>query len=841
MQSMIKKVGKHIAALLLFLGLVWAYFSPAVFDGKVILQGDSIKASGMGGSQVQKFADTAEPGEFSVWSDAMFSGLPYGPGYGNPAPELPSFWIIDGWLKMLGASHAAMIFVCLVCFYILMCVLGMSWQLAVLGAFAFAFASYNIIIIVAGHIMKAYVIGYMPLTLAGMALLFKRKHLWGSVLFLLGVAFSLLNGHVQITYYLVLLCLFIYLGYAVKMFKEKAYGEWLKTSLIMLGCVILAVMPNARGMYSNWDLGQHSIRGQSELTPKADENGVVEKASTGLDKDYAFQWSQGRMELLTSMIPNAYGGASGGTLDSSSELYKELKRHGVQTGKEVQTYTYWGDKPFTSGPVYFGAVVCFLFVLGMFVIRNPMKWWLFAGSLFLTLLALGRNFDAFNDIMFHYLPLYSKFRAVEMALVIPGLVFPIVAVWGLHLILKGRVEDALLKKGFLWSLGITGGICLLVWLMPSLLLDFRTPYDAQFQNQVPDWYYNALLTDRAALASSDALRSLVYILLCAGLLFWFWKSKKKEAMSVWVSVGIVLLIVTDLWTIDRRYLNDSNYVRETAAESYKESAADREIFKDTDQSFRVLGLNNPWQDTNVSYFHHSVGGYHAVKLRRYQELIDFRLGKEHLAIVNRLQNMQSVQDILPVLAASPSLNMLNTRYIIYNPEQPPLKNPFAYGNCWFAESMEVVENADAEIAALDRLNPLQTAVVDKRFAKDMEGFTPQRDLTATITLENYRPNRLTYKSNAGTEQLAVFSEIYYPGWKAKIDGKEAPHFRADWTLRAMRIPAGEHTVIFEFLPDTYITAANVSAYSSFLILLLLIGVLGWTAWQAWGKSREPAN
>ncbi|OAV73454.1 putative membrane protein [Bacteroidales bacterium Barb6] len=841
MWSMIEKWKEHIIAIAVYFILSVIYFSPAVFDGKIINQGDNIKATGMGGSHAEKYANTALPGEFSLWSDAMFSGMPYGPGYGNPALELPTFKTIEYPIIKVGPFHASIILMSLICFYILMCVMGVNLWLAIAGSIAFALASYNIIIIEAGHITKAYAIAYMPLTIAGIKLLFNRKYLFGGLLFLLGIAFSVGASHIQITYYLMLLCLFIYAGYAVKMFKEKAYGEWLKTSLIMLGCVILAVMPNARGMYSNWDLGQHSIRGQSELTPKADENGVVEKASTGLDKDYAFQWSQGRMELLTSMIPNAYGGASGGTLDSSSELYKELKRHGVQTGKEVQTYTYWGDKPFTSGPVYFGAVVCFLFVLGMFVIRNPMKWWLFAGSLFLTLLALGRNFDAFNDIMFHYLPLYNKFRAVEMALVIPGLVFPIVAVWGLHLILKSKVEDALLKKGFLWSLGITGGICLLVWLIPSLLLDFHTPYDAQFQNQVPDWYYNALLTDRTALASSDALRSLVYILLGAGLLFWFWKSKKKEAMSVWVSAGIVLLIVTDLWTIDRRYLNDSNYVKETAAESYKESAADREIFKDTDQSFRVLGLNNPWQDTNVSYFHHSVGGYHAVKLRRYQELIDFRLGKEHLAIVNRLQNIQSVQDILPVLAASPSLNMLNMRYIIYNPEQPPLKNPFACGNCWFAESMEVVENADAEIAALDRLNPLQTAVVDKRFAKDMEGFTPQKDSTATIVLENYRPNRLIYKSNAGTEQLAVFSEIYYPGWKAKIDGKEAPHFRADWTLRAMRIPAGKHTVVFEFLPDTYITAANVSAYSSFLILLLLIGVLGWTAWQAWSKSREPAN
>lgn len=840
MRNLIFSFGKHVAALILFLVLSLVYFSPAVFDGKVIRQGDNIKAVGMGGSQAEKYAQTSEPGEFSVWSDAMFGGMPYNATYGDPAPQLPSYNVIDNLLKQPGYFHAAMIFTGLVCFYLLMCIMGVSWWLAIAGAIAFAFASYNIIIIEAGHIVKAYVIAYMPVTLAGMFLLFKRKWLWGAVLFLLGVAFSLANGHIQITYYLVLLCLFIYLGYSIKMIREKLTADWLKTSLIMLACVILAVLPNAKHMYSNWDLGEHSIRGASELTPKPDETGKVEKASSGLDKDYAFQWSYGWKELLTVLVPDVYGGSSGGTLDSSSELYKELKKNGAQVGKEVQTYTYWGDKIFTSGPVYFGALVCFLFVLGMFVIRNPMKWWLLAGSVFLTFLALGRNFDAFNDIMFHYLPLYNKFRTVEMALVIPGLVFPIVAIWGLKEILAEKVEEARLKKGFLWSLGITGGICLLLWVMPSMLLDFRSAYDAQFQSQVPEWYYTALLMDRASLASADALRSLIFILLGAALLVWFWKSNNKKSTGMFVSAGIALLILVDLWTVDRRYLNDSNYVKEKPQETYKESVADREIFKDTDESFRVFGLNNPWQETTVSYFHHSIGGYHAVKLRRYQELIDHRLDIEYRNIVGALQKAQSVDDIYSVLAASPSLNMLNTRYIIYNPDQAPIRNPYAFGNAWFVDKVDIVENADAEIEALNTINPLQTAVVDKRFAKELEGFTPHKDSTASIVLEKYRPSRLTYKAKADSEQLAVFSEIYYqPGWKAFVDGKEVPHFRVDWILRGMLIPAGEHTIVFEFYPDTYVLAANISAYSSFLILLLLIVAVGWSGWKYWkGKQEE---
>lgn len=839
MQSIVKKAGKHVIALILFLGLVITYFSPAVLDGKVIAQGDNIKAAGMGGSQVDKYAKTAQPGEFSVWSDAMFGGMPYGPGYGNPAPDLPSYELMDSLLKTVGYTDAAMVFIGLVCFYILMCIMGVNWWLAIAGSIAFAFASYNIIVIQAGHIVKAYVMAYMPLTLAGMVLLFRRSYLWGGVVFLLGIAFSLSNGHIQITYYLALLCLFIYLGYVVKTIKTKTYGEWLKTTLIMVACVILAVLPNAKHLYANWDLGEHSIRGASELTPKPDETGKVEKASTGLDKEYAFQWSYGWKELLTILVPDTYGGGSGGTLDSSSELYKELKKNGVQVGQEVQTYTYWGDKPSTSGPVYFGALVCFLFVLGMFVIRNPMKWWLFAASIFLTFLALGRNFTAFNDFMFHYLPLYNKFRTVEMALVIPGLVFPLIGIWGLREIITQKVEEARLKKGFIWSLGITGGLCSILWLMPSLLLSFQSAYDAQFQNQVPEWYYTALLMDRASLASADALRSLIFILLGAALLVWFWKSKNKKTTVTFVSVGMAVLILIDLWTIDRRYLNDNHYVTQRPSETYKESVADKEILKDTDISYRVLNLNNPWQETTTSYFHHSVGGYHAVKLRRYNELIDHRLNGELMGIIGALQKAQTMQDILPALAASPSLNMLNTRYIIYNPQQPPLINPFAFGNVWFVDSVEVVENADAEIEALNSINPLETAVVEKRFRKELEGFVPQLDSTATITLENYRPNRLTYKSKAEKEQLAIFSEIYYqPGWKAFIDGKEVPHFRADWILRGLRVPAGEHTIVFEFLPEKYVIAANVSAYSSFLILLLLVLVIGWSGWRYWTKSKR---
>jgi len=833
MQNLLLKWGKHAAAIVIFLVLVLVYFSPAVFDGKSVHNVDMTNAEGMGKSQMEEYEKTAKPGEFSEWSDAMFSGMPYVAGYGSPAPNLPGYDVIEKPVKGIGYHNAGIIFAALVCFYLLMCILGVNWWLAIAGSIAFAFASYNIILVLAGHITKAYVIAYMPLTLAGMALLFKRKYLWGGILFLLGVALSIGNFHIQITYYLMLLCLFIYIGYIIYKFKQKDFKELGIVSAIMAGSVILAVLPNTRSLYIQWDWGKSSIRGATELTTSATEG---EKISSGLDKDYAFQWSYGRSELLTLLIPNAYGGSSTARLDSSSKTYQFLRSSGRQVGKDIYLPTYWGDKQFTHGPVYFGAGICFLFILGMFVIRNRMKWWLFAGALLLTFMALGRNMDWFNDILFHYLPLYNKFRTVEMSLVIPGLVVPIIAFWGMKEIINGDRDWNILKRSLIWSLAITGGLCLIVWLLPSMFLNFHSNYDIQMEGQP---YYSALLEDREQMASSDAFRSLVFILLTAGLVFFFIKAKNKEKTGIIVCAGIAVLTLADLWTVDKRYLNDSSFIKQKPAELYKETVADKEILKDTDISYRVVNLNNPFQETTTSYYHHSIGGYHAVKLRRYQELIDYRLMKELNAIIGTFQNATSEEDIHKSLLNTPTLNMLDTRYIIYNPEQPPIVNPFAFGNVWFVKQVNMVDNADQEIAALNTINPMETAVVDKRFSEDLQGFVPQFDPNGTIKLENYRPNHLIYKSNASTEQLAVFSEIYYqPGWDATIDGKPASHFRADWTLRAMRIPSGEHTIEFDFRPKAYVAAVNIGVYSSFFILLLLIGAIGYSIWSAIKKKES---
>lgn len=888
---MYKKIGQQLLVVVFFAVLSLVYFAPGITDGKVLMQGDINRFIGMS----QELTDHYQKeGKGSAWTGSMFSGMPayHIAMYGTPKNFLDYVEIA---VKRIDYQGASMVLTGLLCFYLLMCVMGVSRWLAIAGAIAFAFASYNIIIIIAGHITKAYVIAYMPLTLAGMCLLFKQKWLWGAVLFTLGVSLSIMNNHMQITYYLFLFCLFFYLGYLFLSIREKTYPALAKASALMAVCVILAVLPNIGNLYSNYEQAQESMRGPSELT--AATTGETARPSTGLDLDYAFEWSYGKGELLTLLVPDAYGGESGGTVDASSELYKALRARGQSVGDKIQTYTYWGDQMFTSGPVYFGAVVCFLFVLGMFVIGSPIKWWMFAGSVFFIFLALGRNLGNiglkweyyfpfiagymliaylqkgwfekdlkkrarkvgmrllwgtvifavlffvtrwigdFNTFMFHYLPMFNKFRTPSMALVVPGLVFPLIGIWGLSLILRQKVAEARFRTGFFWALGLTGGLCLVLWLAPGLFLDFRSALDGQYQ--LPDWYYNALVQDRRSLAQADALRSLLFILLTAALLLWFNRAKDKKKTANWVGIGLIVLMLADLWPVDKRYLDYNDFVTPRAALSYEASAADREILKDTDPSYRVLNLNNPFQDAATSYFHKSVGGYHPAKLRRYQELIDYRLTPELQSIYTAFRSARSADDLSEAFRSATSLNMLNTRYIIYNPQQPPVRNPYAYGNAWFVDAFETVGNADAEMAALQTLQPLEKAVVDRRFAPQLEGLALRPDSAARIELVSYKPDELVYKTTASSEQLAVFSEVYYPyGWKVTIDGEPAPHFRADWVLRAMRVPAGEHTIVFRFEPDTFNRLASAASAGSAVILLLLIAAIVYSLWKMKTKKDE---
>lgn len=837
MNEKIKTPAKHFASILFFLLLTLVYFAPAVFESKVIQQTDVVKFQGMY-QEPKNYANTPESEEHKVigWIGSAFSGMP---SYAVGSPKIPTNFLtlIERIPRTVGVE-TGIVLCALISFYILMCVMGVNIWLAIAGAIAFTFASYNIIIIEAGHITKAYVIAFMPLTVAGMVLVFKQKFLLGSALTLLGVALSLKNNHVQITFYLAIFCLLLFLGYFVSQVKERKFTQLGKATAIFIVCILLAILQSAGSLYSNYELGKESIRGQSELTEATTGD---TKISTGLDLDYAFAWSYGKAETMTLLIPNFYGGKSGGTLESDSEVYKVMKANRMQVEKDVQAPTYWGDQPFTSGPVYFGAIVCFLFILGMFVIDNKLKWWILAATVFFVFLSWGKNLMWFNELMFHYLPMYNKFRTPSMALVIPSLTFAIIAIWGLSDILNGKIETKKLRKYFYISLGLSGGLCFIFWIIPGLFLNFQSVNDAQYQ--FPAWYYDALLDDRKSLLQKDAFRSLVYILLAAGLIYWFIVAKKKTRnMATIVAVGIGALILIDLWTVDKRYLNNDTFVSKRQLQPFKQSVADNAILQDKDPSYRVLNLNNPFNESYTSYYHKSIGGYSAAKLRRYQELIDHRLSKEIELLIGGVQQSATMHEIHSALQQSPTLNMLNTRYIIYNPGQPPIYNPYALGNAWFVQDIQIVENADAEIQALNTINPQITAVVDKRFENEIRTKTPVADSTAHIEMLSYEPVKLKYKSTAQTEQLAVFSEIYYAhGWESYIDGKRVPHFRTDWTLRGMYIPAGNHEIEFVFRPHEYITASTIGSYISLLILVYFLAVIGYSGFVYLRKEKTAAK
>lgn len=834
MKIQMKEIRNHLIAIAVFVAVVLIYFSPSIFGGKEIPQGDMIKYKGMS-EEVRRYAETPEgkANDVVAWTGSMFSGMPT---YHITVPGTPvnSVSYLEKPVKSIDYLGGSMVLTGLICFYILMCVMGVRQWLAVAGSIAFALASYNLIIIAAGHITKAYVIGYMPLTIAGLILVFRQKWLLGSALTTLGIVLSIMNNHIQITYYLALFCFVIYLGYSYGMIRRKEYKVWGKITGILVACVLVAVLPNLGNLYANAEMSKESMRGPTELTEKVSK----EKVSSGLDIDYAFSWSYGKAETMTLLIPNFYGGSSGGELGKNSNLYKTLRSNGYAVGDKIQSYTYWGDQPFTSGPVYFGALVCFLFVLGMFVIKNPLKWWILGGTVFFIFLSWGNNFMALNEFLFHHLPLYNKFRTPSMSLVIPGLVFPIVGMWGLKEILTQQVEMCLLKKALYYALGITGGLCLIFWLMPGAFLDFSAARDVMYQ--LPDWYYRDLLADREMLLKHDALRSLVYILLGAALVYGFVVAKDKKKTATYVGIGLALLILVDLWSVDKRYLSNDSFADPRTVNPFVKSAADVEILKDKDPSFRVMNLNDPFQESYTSFYHKSIGGYNAAKLRRYQELIDHHIGREVRILSTALQSGDKAATGVQseIFRHTPVLNMLNARYVIANPKEKPVKNPEAYGSAWFAEKLELVPDADAEMLALGKADLLKTAIVDKRFEAETAGLVLRKDSTAVIRMTAYEPVKLTYTSVSATEQLAVFSEIYYPhGWQAYIDGKPVPHFRTNWVLRGMKVPAGEHTIEFKFVPEGYIAATRTASVSSVLILLFVLFAVGCSLWN-WYRKEE---
>jgi hypothetical protein len=790
------KLSPYLAAIVIFIAIIFVYFNP-LLEGKKIKQSDIAQWKGMSKEIVDFRAKT---GEEPLWTNSMFGGMPAYQISVQYKANLVKY--IDDVFK-LGLPHpAGLVFLYFIGFFILMLVLGIDPWLGIVGAIGFAFSSYFFFIFEAGHNSKAHAIGYMAPALAGIILSYRGKYLAGGLLTALFLSLELYTNHIQITYYLGLIIVAYGISEFVFHLKEKKLKSFFISSVIVVAAGLIALGTSITSIWATNEYGKETIRGKTELTTEK------ENRTSGLDKTYATGWSYGVGETMTLLIPNYKGGASMGSVGVKSETYKALVQNNVPQESINQVINslplYWGDQPSTSGPVYVGAILVFLFILGLFVVENRYRWWLLAITLLSIMLSWGHNFMPLTDFFFKYVPGYNKFRSVSMTLVIAELTIPLLGLLALRKVFETGIDKKKILKHLAYATGITAGITLILALFGGSLFSFSSPQDAQYKDYFPDWVMAAIRLDRASMLSSDAWRSFIFILLSASLI-WAYLSNKLKKYPVFALLAVLILI--DLWSVNKRYVNDDDFVRKSLVNvPFQPSQADELIMKDTDPDYRVMNLTvSPFNDASNSYFHKSIGGYHGAKLRRYQELIEHHLSKNNMSVYN----------------------MLNTKYFIVpgQDKQPTVQvNMQALGNAWFVNHVQWVNNADEEINALTSFNPADTVVVDKRFEDMLKGHLVAKDSAAVIKLKEYMPNHLTYESNSGKEQLAVFSEIYYAqGWNAFIDGKPAPYFRANYVLRAMVVPAGKHEIEFKFDPPVYRIGENISLASSILLILLLVG------------------
>ena len=805
----------YFAAVVLFLLLSFAYFSP-VLEGKIIVGDDNINYYAASKEAVDYEAKT---GERALWTNAMFGGMPTYQITGEQPDNLLKY--IEAPLKAV-PRPVFFGFLYLLCGFLLLNMLGLNIWLSIAGAIAFTFASYNFIIIAAGHNTKAIAIAYI-LPLIGSIILAFRKNKWaGGVLAALFLALAIKANHLQILYYALIIVIFFFISELIFAIKEKRIAELLKTGGVLIIAAVLAIAANAGTLLTTYEYSKYTMRG--DATGLTTDNKV---SLHGLDTGYITGWSYGIGETGTLIIPNFRGGASGGALAMSSATAAKLQALGMPDSKTEGVIQhmplYWGTQPGTSGPVYIGAIVCFLFVLGLFLVENRYKWWLVSAVVLSVLLAWGKNFMPFTQFFIDYVPLYNKFRAVSMTLVIAGVCAPLLGILALKNIFEEKVEKKKMLSALSWSAGITGGFCLIFAVIPSLAGSFVASGDAQITGDF-SFLQSTLPEDRTAMLRSDAWRSLLFILLAAATLYLFLIDKLK-AVAATAVLGLLMLV--DLWGVSKRYLNDSDFVdRELLFAPVKATAADKAVAADRDPNFRVLDLTkDPFNDKSSSYFHKNIGGYSAAKMRRYQELIDLRIEPEIMRLYNAFQTIETEDELNAVLQNLQVLNMLNMRYLIINPDYPPIFNPFANGNAWFVDTVIVAKNADEEMAVLGKIDTKTEVVVDKMFAQLIAG-NFAADSLAQIILTHYSPNRLTYSTQATTPQPAVFSEIYYDkGWRAFVDGVETPHFRANYVLRAMRVPAGSHTIEFRFEPASYRVGNLISLIASALLIAALPAML----------------
>ena len=778
----IKKLSPHLIVILLFVGISFAYFSP-VMQGKILDMPDIKHWKGMS-KEVQDFRE--DTGEEALWTNSMFSGMP---AYQISTKSNAN--LIQYVVKAISLGiprPANLLFLYLLGFYLLLLSLKVDYRLSAVGAIGFAFSSYFFIIIMAGHMTKAHAIAYVPMVVGAVLYTYRGRMLLGGVLTALAVALELYANHLQITYYLVLVLILIGLVQFIKDFKANNLTSFTKRSGVLVLAALLASGTAITRLSTTMEYGTESTRGKSELTNNLDNK------TSGLDKDYATSWSYGIAETFTLLIPNFYGGASQGELTTDSETYNAIKR--APNAKQLikQLPLYWGTQPFTSGPTYAGAIVMFLFIFGLLFVKSEMRVWILLATIMSIMLAWGKNFMPLTDLFLDYFPGYNKFRAVSMILVIAEFTLPLLGFVALNKFLTYEATENEKKKPLQLAFYIVGGVTLVFALMPNLFFDFVGGQDDSLAKS--GWPVDALQSDRAGILSADAWRSFIFIALSFGAMWMFLKNKIS---SKYVILIVGLLVLADMWTINKRYLNDDNFARKSKVEiPYQATAADQQILRDKDPNFRVFNQSvSTFNDASTSYFHKSIGGYHGAKLKRYQELIENHIAKGNMAV----------------------LNMLNTKYFI-TPKGQAQQNPATMGNAWFINEINTVANADAEIASLNGFNPANTAIVDVRFSEQMiDGLD---NVGTSITLTEYKPNYLKYNSTSLKNGIAIFSEIYYDkGWNAYVDGELKPHFRANYVLRGMQIPAGNHVVEFKFEPAVYHVSERIALASSIILLLLL--------------------
>ena len=818
--TLLKKWLPDVLAVLLFAVLAFAYFFPADIEGRILYRHDASAGRGAGQEGVEYMQKT---GERSRWTNALFGGMP-------TYQMAPSYKSTDKLGSMIKIYHLFLpenvwyVFAYLLGFYILLRAFDFRQHLAALGSIIWAFSTYFLIIIAAGHIWKVWALAYLPPLIAGLVLAYRGKYLWGFLLTAIFTAFEINANHVQMTYYYLFIILAMVIAWLVDAIRTKAYVHFAKATAVAIAGAAIGVCINLSNLYHTWQYGQESMRGKSELVKKNSAN----QTSSGLERDYITQWSYGIDETWTLLVPNTKGGAS--VPMSESKIAMEKADPNYESIYQ-QIGQYWGEQPGTSGPVYVGAFVMMLFILGLFIVKGPMKWALLAATILSVLLSWGRNFMGFTDFFLDYVPMYAKFRTVASILVIAEFTIPLLAMLALKKIFDEPEILTTKIKFFYISFGLTAGFCLLFALMPSMFFDsFISSSEMRALSTLPQEHVGPLTSNliemRKAVFTADCWRSFWIIVVGSAMLLLF---KYRKLKSEYAVAGILVLCLVDLWQVNKRYLNDEMFVPQSEREAPQQiSQTDEQILKDKTLDYRVLNLaSNTFNENETSYYHKSIGGYHAAKLRRYQEMIEQYINPEMQQVMTAVAEAGGDMTQVKGDSICPVLNMLNTRYFIFplqGGQTVPLQNPYALGNAWFVDKVSYAKNANEEILAVGKMNLRHEAVADEKFQAQLGESTAQ-DTLSTVTLKTYEPNQLTYEVNSGKGGVIVFSEIYYPGWTATVDGEPAELGRVDYILRALNVKAGRHEVVLSFFPKSVDTTETV-AYTAYVILLLvLVGAL----------------